>query len=147
MIICSDNHNSKNYQFKENLWIKAESTFEGLKQILFEPEYRIHIGENHPIDPPIRINRVVFNFPEDASFENERFCLSGQSELLFSSNFTCLIGGRGSGKSTILNLIHEKLKPGENDFFRSSKIKDISGRTVSIKDCVSIDDDQEEKYV
>jgi len=46
MIICSDNHKITDYQVKQNLWIKSEPTFEGLKQILFEPEYRIHIGAN-----------------------------------------------------------------------------------------------------
>jgi hypothetical protein len=108
MIICSDNHNIKNYEVKQGLWIKADPTFEGLKQILFEPEYRIFIGANAPINPPIRINKVTLDFPVDSKFENEIFCLSGKNEIEFSPNFTCLIGGRGAGKSTILNLIHEK---------------------------------------
>jgi DNA repair protein SbcC/Rad50 len=147
IIICSDNHNIKSYSVKQNLWIKAEPTFEGLKQILFEPKYRIHIGEASPINPPIRINKVTFDFPTDAIFENEIFCLAGKREIEFSPNFTCIIGGRGTGKSTILNLIHEKLKGGENLFFKERKIKDSAGKIIPIATCVKIDDDQEEKYI
>ena len=147
MIICSDNHEVKKYSVKQNLWIKAEPTFEGLKQILFEPIYRIHIAEQPPINPPIRINKVTLDFPIDATFENEKFCLAGKREVEFSPNFTCLIGGRGTGKSTILNLIHEKLRVGENIFFKDRKVKDANGRPISIDSCTAIDNDADEKYI
>ncbi len=147
MIICSDNHDIKNYNVKQNLWIKADPTFEGLKQILFEPKHRVFIGADAPMNPLICINKVEFDFPNDAKFENESFCLSGKTEILFSPNFTCLIGGRGTGKSTILNLIHEKLKVGDNKIFQSKKIKDENGKVVSISDCVKIDNDTDEKYI
>lgn len=147
MIICSDNHDIKNYNVKQNLWIKADPTFEGLKQILFEPKHRVFIGADAPINPLICINKVEFDFPIDAKFENESFCLSGKTEILFSPNFTCLIGGRGTGKSTILNLIHEKLKIGENKIFQSKKVKDASGRILPISNCIKIDNDTDEKYI
>lgn len=147
MIICSDNHNITDYQVKQNLWIKSEPTFEGLKQILFEPEYRIHIGANAPIPPPIRINKIVLDFPADSMFENESFCLSGKNEINLSPNFTCIIGGRGAGKSTILNLIHEKLKSGKNQFFATKKIRDVNENILSIEDSVDIDNDADEKYI
>jgi ABC-type cobalamin/Fe3+-siderophores transport system ATPase subunit len=147
MIICSDNHDIKNYSVKQNLWIKADPTFEGLKQILFEPKYRVFIGADAPIDPLIRINKVNLDFPIDSKFENEIFCLAGKNEIEFSPSFTCLIGGRGTGKSTILNLIHEKLKVGENKFFQTKKIKDASGKMIPIETCVTIDNDADEKYI
>lgn len=147
MIICSDNHKITDYQVKQNLWIKSEPTFEGLKQILFEPEYRIHIGANAPIPPPIRINKIILDFPTDSMFENESFCLSGKNEINLSPNFTCIIGGRGAGKSTILNLIHEKLKSGENQFFSTKKIRDVNGNVLSIENSVDIDNDADEKYI
>lgn len=147
MIICSDNHNIKNYIIKQNLWIKGDPTYEGLRQIYFEPSYRVHIGENHPISPPIRINKVSFDFPKEAKFENEIFCLAGKHEIELSPNFTCFIGGRGTGKSTILNLIHEKLRPNENQFFRDRKIKDNTGKPISISMAIDIDNDADEKYI
>ncbi|WP_454988287.1 PHP domain-containing protein, partial [Capnocytophaga leadbetteri] len=48
MIIASDNHDIKNYSLKENCWIKADPTFEGLKQIIYEPEERVRIQEEEP---------------------------------------------------------------------------------------------------
>lgn len=147
MIICSDNHDIKKYSLKQTLWIKADPTFEGLRQIIFEPEYRVHIAEHPPINPPIRINKVSLDFPVDVTFENEIFCLAGKREIEFSPNFTCLIGGRGTGKSTILNLIHEKLRIGENQFFKDRKIKAANGKPISIDSCIAIDNDVDEKYI
>ncbi len=48
MIICSDNHDAKNYTLKENCWIKADSTFEGLRQVIYEPENRVRIQSQIP---------------------------------------------------------------------------------------------------
>ncbi|WP_353850856.1 TrlF family AAA-like ATPase [Flavobacterium sp.] len=152
LLDCSDAHYFSTATDKDRIgncftWIKSEPTFEGLKQILFEPKYRVFIGANAPINPPIRINKVTLDFPTDSKFENEDFCLSGTKEINFSPNFTCLIGGRGSGKSTILNLIHEKLKPGENIFFKTRSIKDSNGNYLPIDNHVTIDNDADEKYI
>jgi exonuclease SbcC len=146
-IICSDNHDVNSYTVKQNLWIKAEPNFEGLKQILYEPNYRVFIGPEPPINPLRCIEKVVFNFPENCQFEGEAFCFNGKLELEFSPNFTCIIGGRGTGKSTLLNLIHEKLKPGENTFFKNKKVKDQDGKMINIADCVKIDNDDDDKQI
>lgn len=145
-IVGSDAH-KEDELFSRYTWIKSETSFDGLKQILFEPEYRVFLGANAPIPPPIRINKISLDFPTDSKFENESFCLSGKNEINLSPNFTCIIGGRGAGKSTILNLIHEKLKPGENQFFSTKKIRDANGNVLSIEDGVEIDNDADEKYI
>ncbi len=145
-IVGSDAHKEEQL-FLRYTWIKSEPTFDGLKQILFEPEYRVYLGSNAPIPPPIRINKISLDFPIDSKFENESFCLSGKNEIDLSPNFTCIIGGRGTGKSTILNLIHEKLKSGENQFFSSKKIRDVNNNILSIEDSVEIDNDADEKYI
>ncbi|WRB95654.1 ATPase [Helicobacter pylori] len=96
-------------------WIKAEKTFEGLKQIIYEPETRVSIGEEKPQDPLYKIDSVGLNFDEEVKTTNEQddtpFCYAGFNEtLFFSPNFTCVIGGRGSGKSTLLQLIASAIK-------------------------------------
>jgi hypothetical protein len=48
LVICSDNHDAKNYVAKASLWIKADPTFEGLKQVINEPQDRCFIGEIPP---------------------------------------------------------------------------------------------------
>ncbi|GAA8968041.1 gamma-glutamylcyclotransferase [Helicobacter pylori] len=100
---------------KKYTWIKAEKTFEGLKQIIYEPETRVSIDEEKPQDPLCKIDSVGLNFDEEVKTTNEQddtpFCYAGFNEtLFFSPNFTCVIGGRGSGKSTLLQLIASAIK-------------------------------------
>jgi histidinol phosphatase-like PHP family hydrolase len=56
LIICSDNHNINEYTLKAPCWIKADTTFMGLKQILIEPNERVLIG-----DMPEVLRRVENN--------------------------------------------------------------------------------------
>lgn len=129
---------------KDITWIKADTTFEGLRQIIYEPFFRIHIAEQPPSDPLFSIGKVDFDFPTGTKIGNDDFCLTGKNELCFSKNLTCLIGGRGTGKSTVLNLVCEKLK-GPTEFFSSNKLNTPLGKKVS--DYVSVDGDSEEKYI
>lgn len=108
MIICSDNHNIKNYTLKQNCWIKADPSFEGLKQVIYEPESRIYIGETPPAGAIHKLQKVLLNFHENTQWENSNFCFNDMHEFVFSPYFTSIIGGRGSGKSTLLNLIAKK---------------------------------------
>ncbi|MGL2781599.1 TrlF family AAA-like ATPase [Helicobacter pylori] len=100
---------------KKCTWIKAEKTFEGLKQIVYEPKTRVSIDENKPQDPLYKIDCVGLNFDKAVKITNEKgdtpFCYAGFNEtLFFSPYFTCVIGGRGSGKSTLLQLIASAIK-------------------------------------
>ena len=87
-------------------WIKAEPTFEGLKQIVYEPETRIFIGEEKPKKPINTIDLITLKLPADAKVGEDKFCFAGNnSSYSLSPYFNCFIGGRGSGKSTILNFL------------------------------------------
>jgi len=109
-------------------WIKADPTFEGLKQILYEPEPgdRVWIGpdvpdrkENYQIIKKIRFSNTN-DFPE---------------EIEFNQNLCSIIGGRSSGKSALLNYITHAIDPelvekeleiksaGEGEEYRWEKIK------------------------
>ncbi|QIO05854.1 TrlF family AAA-like ATPase [Acinetobacter shaoyimingii] len=83
-------------------WIKAEPTFEGLKQIIHEPESRVNIGQHCPEvkNPYEVIDYVELN---NNNVSNSKIC--------FNSNLTSIIGGRSSGKSTLLQCLANKLKP------------------------------------
>ncbi|MFB1293790.1 TrlF family AAA-like ATPase [Helicobacter pylori] len=114
LIQSSDTHEEEQIG-KKYTWIKAEKTFERLKQITYEPETRVSIGEEKPQDPLYKIDSVGLNFDEEVKTTNEQndtpFCYAGFNEtLFFSPNFTCVIGGRGSGKSTLLQLIASAIK-------------------------------------
>lgn len=87
-------------------WIKAEPTFEGLKQIVYEPETRISIGEEKPKKPINTIDTITLKIPTDAKVGEDKFCFAGNNgSYNLSPYFNCFIGGRGSGKSTILNFL------------------------------------------
>ena len=74
----SDAHKlSKINVFESNryTWIKADPTFEGLKQIIYEPEERVRIQEFHPegkrgyevIDKVILSGKICFKINEAQS--------------------------------------------------------------------------------
>ncbi|BAJ56344.1 TrlF family AAA-like ATPase [Helicobacter pylori] len=122
---------------KKYTWIKAEKTFEGLKQIVYEPETRVSIDKEKSQDPSYKIDCVGLCFDGEVKITNEKgdtpFCYAGFNEtLFFSPNFTCVIGGRGSGKSTLLQLIVSKL-------YDKSLVKGLKHETI--QKCIEIQPD------
>lgn len=99
VIICSDNHNINDYQTRSICWIKAEPSFEGLKQIIYEPEARVKIQDVKPEEKPSYqlINSITFNHKD---FSKE--------PIYFNPNLNTIIGGRSSGKSILLGCIAKK---------------------------------------
>ncbi|OHB54260.1 MAG: hypothetical protein A2Y12_18500 [Planctomycetes bacterium GWF2_42_9] len=94
-------------------WIKAEPTFEGLKQVAFEPEFRVKIQTDNPSESETyaKIENLVTVLPENLQITDEcknktDFCFSGKYDIAFSNNLTGIIGGRGSGKSTLIHLMY-----------------------------------------
>ena len=145
LLDCSDAHQFAESSDKDRLgkcftWIKADPTFEGLRQAVFEYPGRVLISDHPPLEPLLQIKRARFSFPGDTVLsrdgQEDVFCFSGSHDLSFSPYMTCVIGGRGSGKSTLLNLIHEKLEPGSTDFFRVNK---LTPTAASVDGCVAIE--------
>lgn len=103
LIQSSDSHCITNIGSKFT-WIKTTPTFEGLKQIAYEPQYRVSYKE-----PKLQINsisEITLKIPNDTKVGEDKFCFAGNNGLYnLSPYFNCFIGGRGSGKSTILNFL------------------------------------------
>ncbi len=134
LLQSSDAHKEDSIE-KKYTWIKAEKTFEGLKQIIYEPETRVSIDKSQ--DPLHKIDCVRLCFDGEVKITNEKgdtpFCYAGFNEtLFFSPNFTCVIGGRGSGKSTLLQLIASAIK-------NNSFVKDLKHETI--QKCIEIKPD------
>lgn len=108
LIICSDNHDPRHYVCKSNLWIKADCTFEGLKQCLYQPAERIFIGDIPPV-----LNRTTKNaksviqsisvvpISTPRSAEAPWFDFS----IPLNPGLVAIIGNKGSGKSALSDII------------------------------------------
>ncbi|MCW6675830.1 ATPase, partial [Aerococcaceae bacterium NML171108] len=94
LIQSSDAHSLEQIG-KKYTWIKSDLTFEGLKQIKFEPEYRISLDKNKP---SLDKDELII----------DRFTYRGK-DIHLSENLNSIIGGRSTGKSTLLNSIAKKL--------------------------------------
>lgn len=77
-------------------WIKANTTFEGLKQIIYEPESRISLQ----IDKPEFKND--YQIIDSIVFNNGAM---GNQKIEFNQNLNTIIGGRSSGKSILLGCL------------------------------------------
>ena len=99
IIMCSDNHNIREYSVKSPMWIKANPTFEGLKQILFEPDSRVCISEVKP-EPKSSYQIIDHVELNESGFWKQK--------LYLNQNLNTIIGGRSTGKSTLLASIAHK---------------------------------------
>lgn len=92
----------KSQPIEKYCWIKADLTFEGLKEILYEPEpyERVIISENNPA---LYDHAVVDLF--SVSNQNEKFFLRTIDVCYLNPGLNCIIGSRGSGKSTFLDAL------------------------------------------
>jgi ABC-type lipoprotein export system ATPase subunit len=103
LLDCSDAHHFSNSEEKDRLgncltWIKADPTFEGLRQIKFEPELRIKVGENPKKQfPKLKIDGLKIS-------DTQQFQLINQ-KVLFNNDLVSIIGGRGAGKSALLETL------------------------------------------
>ena len=85
-------------------WIKAQLTFNGLRQILFEPEDRVYIGESKPEQ------KNSYNTIDSIQFIDNDF----SPELIpINSNLVTIIGGKSTGKSLLLRNIAKAIDPNE----------------------------------
>lgn len=87
------------------LWIKADPTFEGLRQVLYEQDERIKMQERNPADPkPVRVVIDKATYKDSSGVEKE---------VLLNGDLNSIIGVRGSGKSTLLKNIAHAVDPAQ----------------------------------
>lgn len=135
LILCSDNHNIRDYKLKVNCWIKADPTFEGLKQILNEPDDRVFIGEK-----PLIFNRVANNRTKYISdlkissidgYDGKYGKWFEDVSIPLNKELVAIIGHKGSGKSAIADIISLCSNYHNNDdfsFLTSKKFREKNGK-------------------
>lgn len=129
MIICSDNHNIKNYEIKQKLWIKGEPSFNGLKYALNEPQERFYIGEEPEILKRTRENKTKYISSLKISLDgihDKNNIWFDNVEIPLNSELVTIIGHKGNGKSAIsdiLALCADGEHSGEYLFLHKDKFK------------------------
>ncbi|PKF72321.1 hypothetical protein CW752_16685 [Chryseobacterium sp. PMSZPI] len=98
----SDAHNLDSIG-KKFTWIKAETTFEGLKQIIYEPAERIKIQTDEPESE--KLDNLMI---DEVSFESSDNKFTPET-IKFNKNLNVIIGGKSSGKSILLYKIARTL--------------------------------------
>lgn len=102
-LVGCDSHKESTL-FSKFTWVKADLTFEGLRQICFEPEQRVKIQTDKPDfkEDKVVIDQVKFHSPNNV-FTPE--------VIQLNQNLNVIIGGKSSGKSILLYSIAKTLLP------------------------------------
>ena len=81
-------------------WIKADPTFEGLRQIIYEPAERVRIQPTNPAKDHKKLYIDSVSFEESSNFP-----IPKDTTIPFNKDLVAIIGGRGSGKSALAECI------------------------------------------
>jgi hypothetical protein len=96
-------------RIKESTWIKADLTFEGLKQIIFEPADRVFIGEEPEVEIRVRDNprRYISSvyITQASSYDGRNGAWFKQKEIPLNKELVAIIGNKGNGKSAVTDII------------------------------------------
>ncbi len=102
---------------REVTWIKADHTFEGLKQITYEPESRVYIGDIPEKLQKIKENpQLYIKSLKITSKTNEDEWFDDIGQLKLNPDLVAIIGNKGSGKSALVDII-SMVSNCENDNF------------------------------
>ena len=96
----SDAHDVKSLFKPDNdrfCWVKSDPTFHGLRQILWEPDDRVHIGKlpPQPSDHSQQIRRILIT-------NSSGWFATGSIEL--NAGLVTVIGEKGAGKTAVADL-------------------------------------------
>ncbi|KIL99370.1 ATPase involved in DNA repair [Paramagnetospirillum magnetotacticum MS-1] len=122
-------------------WIKADPTFEGLRQILFEPAERVHIG---PSSPEIALSKANLISSITIADSDGWF---PEATIPVNPGLVTIIGKKGSGKSALAEIVAVAAEqpPSKND--PRSFLKRAKGHLKSATATVKWADGSETKQV
>ncbi len=129
LLHCSDAHGFSKDKIRTDskelghcfTWIKADPTFDGLKQILVEPDDRIFIGEMPPILERVKDNRTKYlkglSINSIADYTGAYGKWFDNIYIELNHELVAVIGNKGSGKSAIADIISHCSNHREQDDF------------------------------
>lgn len=93
----------------EATWVKADLTFRGLRQTLFEPKGRVHLGEQPTVLQ--RQDQDATRFIAELRIDHAANYLGSNGSwfkdvvIPFNPELTAIIGNKGSGKSAVADIL------------------------------------------
>ncbi|MNW33898.1 PHP domain protein [compost metagenome] len=95
---------NRTYLGEKFAWIKADPTLDGLKQTIYEPD-RVRIQASNPQNDFHKsyFSKIIINSPMTI-FPGKPVKFN-KTEIMLNPNLVTLIGGRGTGKSLILDTL------------------------------------------
>ncbi len=134
LLDCSDAHDFSSSTNKDRIgncwaWIKADPTFEGLRQVIYEPEERLRVQESSPIEEYPKPIFSAFSGAGPVMVDgNPEF---GHVDVPLNPNLVAIIGGRGTGKSLLLDALF--LTFDQNEIVSSDRLDRISPENFSVQ--------------
>jgi len=111
-IVGSDAHNLESicvFPGGRCTWLKSDPTFQGLTQILLEPEERVYIGDHPALFDRIKISRTRFitglTLNSTNGYNGQVGKWFEKIQIPFNKELVAIIGNKGSGKSAIADII------------------------------------------
>ncbi len=83
-------------------WVKADTTFEGLKQLLYEPSDRVSIQQEDPT--PLKSKYTLAAFSIGPSTIGTELSIA-ETDIPLNSGLVAVTGGKGGGKTAFVDLI------------------------------------------
>jgi ABC-type lipoprotein export system ATPase subunit len=112
LLDCSDAHSFSDVVDKDRIgkcftWIKADTTFRGLLQIVNEPNDRVFVGQIPP--KLIRVQQNKTKYINSIKIERKQNALLTETwfdnSILLNHDLVAIIGNKGKGKSALTDII------------------------------------------
>ena len=117
-------------------WIKADPTFNGLKQIVHEPENRVFIGEKPP--KLSHFEQRKFNYLSKLAIRPNGSSSADfgwfDTEIELNHDMVAVIGNKGNGKSALLDILAlagNTQNSAHFSFLNKGKFREKGGRLAS----------------
>lgn len=135
----------------DHTWIKADLTFEGLRQTIYEPEERVFIGTVPPLIDKVSTNKTKYI----RSLQIKKIKNSKLNEdwfdglnINFNQELVAIIGNKGKGKSAItdvLGMLGDSQNHKHFSFLNDKKFKDKKDKKSEHFEAKIVWEDDEEK--
>jgi ABC-type lipoprotein export system ATPase subunit len=111
-------------------WVKADPTYEGLRQVFLEPD-RVKTQHSNPSDDTSKpfFSRLHFNETLLFADKNVKFT---HNDISLNRDLVAIIGGRGTGKSLLLDSVSKILNKSKTNQ-RANNISEIQDFRISYR--------------